>query len=90
MNFTEEEREQLEEQYQEVDEKLIQIQILMELHAIRQALTEPQEAESGPTVYTCTACGESVPAEKRSQHAANTHNAPPDVPVADLGLFAEQ
>jgi len=80
MNFSEKEREELEAQYEDIDPKLIQIQILMELSAIRRALTEASEG-STETRYTCKACGELVGASQRQSHLQSQHNAPPEADI---------
>jgi hypothetical protein len=85
MNFTDEERQELEAQYEDVDPKLIQIQMLMELSQIRMALTQSQ-SESESTQYRCESCGGTVKADKRQRHAMQEHNAP-EMPAEDLGLF---
>jgi hypothetical protein len=87
MSYSEEEREQLEAQFADLDPKVIQVQILMELQQIRMALTEPQEEEETPDMYRCGACGEDVPAEKRQPHAEERHNAPKGIPPDELPMF---
>jgi uncharacterized protein (DUF3084 family) len=96
MNLTEEEREQYEEQLQELDEKTLLIQAIAELGQIRREL-EVLNQRVGGTVetqtrgetesVTCKACLETVPREDRKQHAVESHGAPKDMPVEDLGLF---
>jgi wyosine [tRNA(Phe)-imidazoG37] synthetase (radical SAM superfamily) len=88
MNFSEEERAEFEEQLADVDPKVVQIQMLMELKAIRNALEEPQERSESETLYLCESCGDKVPAEKRQSHAQERHNAP-KLPVEDYGLFSK-
>lgn len=95
MNFTEEEKQELEEQYADIDPKLIQIQMLMELSQIRMLLEGAQtgsQSEGEQDVYRCVSCNETVEAGDRQAHAEGSHNAPPNVPIEDLGLFevAEQ
>lgn len=86
MNFSDDELEELEEQYKDIDPKLIQIQILMELSQIRMALTTQSESET--TVYECKACGESVESSKLKSHAERQHNAPKGMDVEDLDLYS--
>jgi hypothetical protein len=88
MNYSEKEQEQLEEELAGVDPKVLQVQMLMELRAIRQALAEPQERSESETLYLCESCGDKVPAEKRQSHAQERHNAPA-LPVGDYGLFTK-
>jgi RNA polymerase-binding transcription factor DksA len=89
MNFSEEERAEFEEQLADVDQKVVLVQILMELKAINEALREPRQEEESINTYLCTACGDPVPAEKRQTHAQQQHGAPADLPVEDLGMFTE-
>lgn len=87
MNFTDEEREELEAQYEDVDDKLIQIQILMELSQIRMLLEGAQmDSEGGESkdVYRCTSCNEVVDAQDRQAHAEDEHNAPSDMDPSHL------
>jgi hypothetical protein len=76
----------VEQRYQEMDSKLIQMQILAELQAIRQALTEAQpladesvsqEPAKSPDKYRCKKCGAVVPAGEQGDHAMERHKAPP-------------
>lgn len=92
MNVTEDQRQEYEEQLEELDEKTLLIQQLTELAAIRQQLqvlnsqTINQSTESEHTV-TCNACQTEVKESDKASHAVTEHNAPPDMPVGDLGLY---
>jgi len=79
--YSEEELAELEERYDKIDEKLILIQMLMELTAIREAVTETRE---DVTAYRCDHCGTEVAAQERIQHATEKHNAPPGADVTHL------
>jgi hypothetical protein len=77
----------VEQRYQEMDSKLIQIQMLAELQAIRQALTEAQpladksvsqEPANSPDEYRCKKCGTVVPDGGQRDHAMDRHKAPPN------------
>lgn len=78
-----------EQQFEELDEKVVLVQILSELQAIRQLLTDAEtDAPSDSTeqeTYRCTLCpGDvTVPKAKRERHAQSQHNAPP----GELGMF---
>lgn len=76
----------VEQRYQEMDSKLIQIQMLAELQSIRQALTEAQpladesvsqESVTHPETYRCDHCGTEVASDDRWDHAMDRHKAPP-------------
>ena len=88
MNFSDEELAEMEAQYKDLDPKVIQIQILVELQAIRMALTQPQGESETTEVYTCNACQESIPSDELKSHAVTEHSAPADMPVEDLGLYS--
>lgn len=85
--LTEDEKQEYEAQLEDTDLKALLIQQNSLLHAILRELQGPQE-DSQPTQYKCTSCEEIVVRENRGTHATNEHNAPPNVPVDDLGLFA--
>lgn len=81
MNFSDDELEAMEEQYQDLDPKLLQIQILMELRAIRMQLSEPQ-SESETETVVCDMCEQEIPKERKKEHAEK-HDTPPGM-VEDL------
>lgn len=69
-----------EAEWEELDPKVIQVQILMELQAIRRALTDGQsDAQSDSTMYECKRCGANVEADERARHAQQSHKAPADM-----------
>jgi hypothetical protein len=78
----------VEQRYQEMDSKLIQMQMLAELQAIRTTLTEaqtqPSAGESGghesvtqPETYQCDHCEAEIAADDRWDHARDRHKSPP-------------
>ena len=82
----------LENEFQNIDPKVLQIQQLQELMAIRQqlqllnqSLTDHSESET--KTYTCQACMETVPSDERISHATQDHNAPPVDDPEELGLY---
>ena len=79
-----------EDQWNDLDEKVILAQILTELQQIRLLLSD---AESGAQsdadeqdAYRCRKCDATVPAGDRERHARSQHKAPFD--MVD-GLFEE-
>jgi len=81
MSFSEDELEELEQQYQDIDPKVLQIQILMELRAIRMSLSNPEPRDKPETVE-CSMCEEEIPESEKKDHAKE-HNTPPGM-VEDL------
>lgn len=75
-----------EEQWDQIDEKVLLAQILTELQQIRCALSDG--ARDAPAMYECTLCpGEQrVPAGDRERHAMHEHKASPE--MSD-GMFEE-
>ena len=69
------------EQWDDLDDKTLLVQILMELKAIRMRLPEDttEQQESTTTMYECDHCGATVKAEERKDHALSQHKAPPDM-----------
>jgi len=71
-----------EQQWDNLDDKTLLVQILMELKAIRMRLpedTSQEQQESTTTMYECDHCGATVKAEERKDHALSKHKAPPDM-----------
>ena len=79
-----------EDQWNDLDEKVILAQILTELQQIRLLLSDAESgAQSGAadeTAYRCRKCDATVPAGDRERHARSQHKAPFD--MVD-GLFEE-
>ena len=82
-----------EDQWNDLDEKVILAQILTELQQIRLLLSDAErdaqsDADDPPGEYTCQRCpGDTrVPAGERERHAMNEHKAPAD--MVD-GMFEE-
>jgi len=69
------------EQWENLDDKTLLVQILMELKAIRMRLPEDTtEHQEQPTeMYECDHCGATVKADERKDHALSQHKAPPDM-----------
>ena len=89
-DLTDAEREEYQEAWNDLDEKVILAQILTELQQIRLLLSD---AESGAQsdgdeqdAYRCRKCDATVPAGDREHHARSQHKAPAD--MVD-GLFTE-
>jgi hypothetical protein len=73
------------QRYEDMDEKLVLVQILAELQAIRQAVTDADapgyEGDDGPEVekVMCNKCGTEVPRHDRERHAVERHKCPPSL-----------
>jgi hypothetical protein len=78
------------QRYEDMDEKLVLVQILAELQAIRQEVTAPADptpdTDTSDTsdMYQCNKCRNEVKATDRYDHALERHKAPPE--IAD-GMF---
>jgi len=76
--LTEDERQEYEEQLDQLTEKDLLLQILVELQTIRYYM-QPQQEESSN--YRCKQCNEIVPEDGRSKHLQDSHGAPAELPV---------
>ena len=89
-DLSDKEREQHEQAWQDLDEKVIHAQILTELQQIRLLLsdaeTDAQSDAADETAYRCRKCTEVVEADARERHARSQHKAPGD--MVD-GMFTE-
>lgn len=72
-----------EQQWDDLDDKVILVQILTELQQIRMALTDatqsPQTDRSSEPMYECKRCGKQVLQREAEQHARRQHKAPVDM-----------
>ena len=71
-DLTDKEREQHEQAWQDLDEKVILVQILTELQQIRMTLTDAtddaqRQSNTGPT-YRCRKCQATVEPSDRERH----------------------
>ncbi len=81
--FTDEQKQQFEQELEESDSTAILLGIYGELQAIRSLLEQPQDTSEEPLV--CTTCGESYQTEKQlRQHARESHKAPSNMNIEDL------
>ena len=82
--------EDFEDQWQDLDEKVILVQILTELQQIRMTLTDDtddaQRDKNTEPTYRCRKCQATVEPSDRERHAMNAHKCPADM-VA--GMFVE-
>jgi len=82
------EQDDFEDQWNDLDEKVILAQILTELQQIRLLLSQADTGASDDAdtqdTYRCRKCQTTVPADARADHARNAHKAPPG--MAD-GMF---
>ena len=89
-DLTDAEREEYQEAWNDLDEKVILAQILTELQQIRLLLldaeTGAQSDAADETAYRCRKCTEVVEADARERHARSQHKAPAD--MVD-GMFEE-
>jgi hypothetical protein len=69
------------EQWENLDDKTLLVQILMELKAIRMRLPEDttEHQAQSTAMYECDHCGATVKAEERKDHALSQHKTPPDI-----------
>jgi hypothetical protein len=75
------------QRYEDMDEKLVLVQILAELQAIRTEVTDNDAAPTPPQsdttdaadMYKCRKCQREVKAADRRDHALERHKAPPEV-----------
>ena len=79
-----------EDQWNDLDEKVILAQILTELQQIRLLLsdaeTDAQSDADEQDAYRCRKCDATVPAGDRERHARSQHKTPAD--MVD-GMFEE-
>ena len=89
-DLTDAEREEYQEAWNDLDEKVILAQILSELQQIRMTLTDAtddaqRDKNTDPT-YRCLKCQATVEAPDRERHAMNAHKSPADMVG---GMFVE-
>lgn len=92
MDFSDEDRAEYEQEYQDLSEKDILIGILTELQQLRLLLSNAdtgttQDAGADARMYECQHCDATVKAGERERHAESAHKAPPDMAES---LFEEQ
>ena len=79
-----------EQQWDDLDDKVILVQILTELQQIRMALTGAtqgtQTDRKSESMYECKRCGEQVTQGEKERHAYKQHKAPTDMVG---GMFTE-
>ena len=79
-----------EHQWDDLDDKVILVQILTELQQIRMALTQgrqdSQTDRNSEPMYECKPCGKQVTQGEKERHAYKQHKAPADMVG---GMFTE-
>ena len=79
-----------EQQWDDLDDKVILVQILTELQQIRMALTQGRQGtqtdRKSESMYECKRCGEQVTQGEKERHAYKQHKAPTDMVG---GMFTE-
>ena len=82
-DLSDKEREQHEQAWQDLDEKVILAQILTELQQIRLLLSDAEQGAQSDgdeqDAYRCRKCDATVPAGDRERHARSQHKAPFDM-----------
>jgi len=73
-----EDQERYEQEFEELELKVIQVQILSELQAIRMLLQgeDLESREDSTERFECTKCEWQGPKDERQAHAQETHKAP--------------
>lgn len=73
-------QEDYEQEWQELDEKVIMAQMLSELQQIRLLLQDSQEPQdTSHAMFECQRCSATVKPEDRERHALSKHKAPADM-----------
>ena len=85
MNWSDEEKQDFEQQLDETDAKAVLLGIHAELQAIR-ALLESSQGDTGESTdtATCDLCGQEKPLESLVEHAIKEHKAPTDTKIEDV------
>jgi len=76
-----------EQQFEDVPDKVIQVQILMELRQIRELLAgnRPEPEPQQEPQFQCQRCNSEVPESEVEQHASRQHNW--DSSLGDAALY---
>lgn len=86
--FSNDEMAEFEAQYEDLDQKTIQISQLVELQRIRtlleHGLSGSAEESTESTTYECIRCETRVNADNRREHIEESHNAPPDLDLSTM------
>jgi len=84
-NFTDQEKEDFEQQLAETDTKAVLLGIHAELQAIRALLESSQgDTSDSKETATCDLCGETKPLDSLVEHAIKEHKAPTDTSIDDV------
>ena len=71
------------DEWEQLDEKTVLVQILAELQRLNQTLGDAEDAahsdRTEPDGYRCRKCQETLSADARTAHARDAHKAPPDM-----------
>ena len=79
-------RNRLEDELDDIPEKDLLFEVMIELKAIRHGLQTgdfgftPDESSEEPQ-YRCKQCNDIVEPDKRTQHLVSKHNAPESIPA---------
>ena len=85
--LSQDEIDEYEEQLAQMDSKALLAGIHSELIQIRMLLQDGSKTDSEPTekLYECQFCGETHPADELESHAVDSHKAPANLPLEELG-----
>ena len=86
-NLSQDEIDEYEEQLEQMDSKALLAGIHSELIQIRMLLQDGSKTDSEPTeqLYECHFCGEQYPRSEIESHAVESHKAPQNLPLEELG-----
>lgn len=98
MMLSDEQVEEYESQLEDISEKSIMIEIMVELKAIRYELSqqerrpnakirEPESESETQSAYECRTCHKTVVEGDRENHLVDKHNYPAELPID--GEFTE-
>ena len=92
MNFSDGDQAAFEEELQQTDATAVLVGIHSELTQIRRLLEQADDAggDGDTERWTCGMCGETMPKTELQAHAVEEHNAPPGMPVEQLGQRANK
>jgi len=73
------------QQFEDVDPKVIQVQILMELRQIRELLAGDRPEPDAEQQFECQRCNTEIPESEVEDHASSQHNW--DSSLGDAALY---
>lgn len=79
MNLSEEQQEDYQQQLDNLSEKDLLLEIMVELKTIRHYLSEAEPQSKTENKYRCMACSKIVSEDERTSHLVEQHNAPSEL-----------